>query len=107
MIAPRRAGVIIRKGELGNKCDGRRVRAVSKDTIGAGAMTTAAEYRQYAEECLTAMRAAVIPEVRTALFTAAQRWNELADRIKRAEEEERRRATVTRRRGSGSAAEAA
>ena len=44
-------------------------------------MTTAAEYRQYAEECLTAMRAAVIPEVRHALFTAAQRWNALADRL--------------------------
>ena len=49
-------------------------------------MTTTAEYRQYAEECLTAMRAAVIPEVRRALFTAAQRWNALADRL---EEEER------------------
>jgi len=44
-------------------------------------MTTAAEYRQYAEECLTAMRAAVIPEVRDALFTAARRWNALADRL--------------------------
>ena len=42
-------------------------------------MTTAAEYRQFAEECLAAMRAAVIPEVREALFTAAQRWNALAD----------------------------
>jgi hypothetical protein len=44
-------------------------------------MTSAAEYRQYAEECLAAMRAAVIPEVRAALFTAAQRWNALADRL--------------------------
>jgi hypothetical protein len=42
-------------------------------------MTTATEYRQYAEECLEAMRAAVIPEVRAALFTAAPRWNALAD----------------------------
>ena len=42
-------------------------------------MTTAPEYRQYAEECLAAMRAAVIPEVRVALFTAAQRWIALAD----------------------------
>jgi hypothetical protein len=41
-------------------------------------MTTAAEYRQFAEECLTAMRAAVIPEVRSALETAARRWNALA-----------------------------
>jgi hypothetical protein len=30
-------------------------------------MTTAAEYRQYADECLVAMRAAMIPEVRAAL----------------------------------------
>jgi hypothetical protein len=43
-------------------------------------MTTAVEYRQYAEECLVAMRAALIPEVRAALFTAAQRWTALADR---------------------------
>jgi hypothetical protein len=42
-------------------------------------MTTAAEYRQYAEECLQAMRAALIPEVRSALFIAAQRWTALAD----------------------------
>jgi hypothetical protein len=45
------------------------------------AMTTASEYRQYAEECLAAMRAAVIPEVRSALFIAAQRWDALADRL--------------------------
>ena len=43
-------------------------------------MTTVVEYRRYAEECLEAMRAAVIPEVRAALFIAAQRWNALADR---------------------------
>jgi hypothetical protein len=42
-------------------------------------MMTTAEYRQYAEECLEAMRAAVIPEVRAALFAAAQRWTALAD----------------------------
>ena len=44
-------------------------------------MTTAAEYQQYAEECLEAMRAAVIPEVRAALFTAAQRWTALAEQF--------------------------
>ena len=49
-------------------------------------MTTAVEYRQYAEECLAAMRAALIPEVRQALFVAAQRWTALADRL--AEEED-------------------
>ena len=59
-------------------------------------MTTAPEYRQYAEECLEAMRAAVIPEVRAALFTAAERWNALADRL---EEQEGRRATAHRRHG--------
>jgi hypothetical protein len=44
-------------------------------------MTSAAEYRQYAEECLEARRAALIPEVRAALFTAAQRWIALAERL--------------------------
>ena len=44
-------------------------------------MMTAVEYRQYAEECLAAMRAALIPEVRQALFVAAQRWTALADRM--------------------------
>jgi hypothetical protein len=43
-------------------------------------MSTPAEYRQYAEECLLAMRVAVIPEVRAALAVMAQRWTELADR---------------------------
>jgi len=51
---------------------------MSKDIL-TTQMTTAAEYRQFAEECLAAMRAAVIPEVRSALFIAAQRWNTLAD----------------------------
>jgi len=46
-------------------------------------MTTAAEYRQYAAECLEAMRAATIPEVRATLFTAAQRWTALADERER------------------------
>ena len=44
-------------------------------------MTTAVEYRRYAEECLTAMRAALIPEVRAALFVAAQRWTTLAKQM--------------------------
>ena len=51
---------------------------MSKDMLN-NTMATATEYRQFAEECLAAMRAAVIPEVRSALFTAAQRWNALAD----------------------------
>jgi hypothetical protein len=44
-------------------------------------MKTAAEYRQYAEECMEARRAAMIPEVRAALFTAAQRWLALAEQL--------------------------
>jgi len=47
-------------------------------------MTTASQYRQYAEECQAAMRAAVIPEVRAALDVAAQRWTALADRMEEA-----------------------
>ena len=80
---------------------------VSKDTIRTGAMTTAAEYRQYAKECLTAMRASVIPEVRSALFAAARRWTKLADRTARSEENKPSPATVTRRSAAGNAAEAA
>jgi hypothetical protein len=49
-------------------------------------MTTAVEYRQYAEECLAAMRAAVIPEVRAALFVAAQRWTALAEQMEQDED---------------------
>ena len=49
-------------------------------------MTTAVEYRQYAEECLAAMRAAVIPEVRAALFVAAQRWTALAKQTEQDED---------------------
>jgi hypothetical protein len=55
---------------------------MSKDICVTMAMTSAAEYREYAEECLAAMRAAVIPEVRAALFVAAQRWTALADQTK-------------------------
>jgi hypothetical protein len=49
-------------------------------------MTTAAKYRQYAEECLAAWRAAMIPEVRAALSTAAQRWIGLAEQLEEEEE---------------------
>jgi hypothetical protein len=58
-------------------------------------MTTAAEYRQYAEECLAAMRAALIPEVRAALSTAAKRWSALAAQI-----EEEARPSVAAPRGA-------
>ena len=42
-------------------------------------MTTAAEYREYAEECLQALRFATSPEVRAALLLMAERWGKLAD----------------------------
>ena len=58
---------------------------MSKD-IAYDTMTTAAEYRQYANECLEAMRAALIPEVRAALFTTAQRWIALADQREQEED---------------------
>jgi len=61
-------------------------------------MTSAAEYREYAEECLAAMRAALIPEVRTALFVAAQRWTALADQTD-AEENSLSSANHARHRG--------
>jgi hypothetical protein len=62
-------------------------------------MTTAAEYRQYAEECLEAMRAALIPEVRAALFVAAQRWTVLAEET--AQEEVLADAAHSRHAGAG------
>ena len=68
----------------------RSVKRRSDDTL-----KTAKEYRQFAEECLMAMRAAMIPEVRAALSTAAQRWNALADQL---EEEETLPAPTGRRR---------
>jgi hypothetical protein len=46
-------------------------------------MSTPAEYRKYAEESLQAMRAAMVPEVRTALLLMARRWTELAERAER------------------------
>jgi hypothetical protein len=49
-------------------------------------MTTAVQYRQHAEECLTAMRAALIPEVRAALRVTAQRWTAFADRLEQADD---------------------
>jgi hypothetical protein len=46
-------------------------------------MTTPAEYRRDAEDCLHAMRGAVLPEVRAVLFNMAKRWAELAERAER------------------------
>jgi len=44
-------------------------------------MTTPADYRQYAKECLVAMRVATMTDVKASLLMMAQRWAELADRM--------------------------
>lgn len=43
-------------------------------------MSTPATYKGYAADCLAAMRAAMLPEVRALLLVMAQRWNEFAER---------------------------
>ena len=48
-------------------------------------MTTPAEYRQWAEECLQAMRAAMVPEVKATLRTMAERLLKQAERVERQE----------------------
>jgi hypothetical protein len=60
-----------------------------------GPMGTAAEYRQYAAECVTAHNAAVVPEVKVFLLEMAQRWTSMAEQ---AEAVERR----AKNEGSGS-----
>lgn len=47
-------------------------------------LTTPALYKEYAADCLAAMRAAVLPEVRALLLAMAQQWNEFAQRAERA-----------------------
>jgi hypothetical protein len=46
-------------------------------------VSTPATYKEYAAECLTAMRAAVLPEVRALLLAMAQQWQESAERAER------------------------
>ena len=41
-------------------------------------MPTAAEYKEYADECLQAARLTVSPEVRATLMAMAEKWNKLA-----------------------------
>jgi predicted nuclease with TOPRIM domain len=53
-------------------------------------MTTPAEYREIAEECMEAMRSTASPEVRAELLRLALRWDELADEM-----EHRREIRVT------------
>jgi hypothetical protein len=47
-------------------------------------MTTAVEYRQYADECLQVLRSTTSPEVRAALLLMAERWDKLAYFVERA-----------------------
>jgi len=44
-------------------------------------MTTPADYREIAEECMEAMRSTTSPEVRAELLRLALRWDELADEM--------------------------
>ena len=46
-------------------------------------MTTPAEYREIAEECLQAMRGTTSPETRAELLRLALRWEEIAEEIER------------------------
>jgi hypothetical protein len=46
-------------------------------------VSTPATYKAHAADCLAAMRAAVLPEVRAMLLAMAQRWNEFADRAEK------------------------
>jgi hypothetical protein len=48
------------------------------------AMSAAAEYRQYAEECLHVLRFTTSAEVKAALLLMAERWTKLADFVERA-----------------------
>ena len=43
-------------------------------------MTTPAEFRRYADECLKAIWIARVPEVRALLLSMAKRWTDLAER---------------------------
>lgn len=46
-------------------------------------VSTPATYKAYAADCLAAMRAAMLPEVRALLLAMAQRWNESAERAEK------------------------
>ena len=47
-------------------------------------MTTAVEYRQYAAECLQALKFTTSPETKAALLLMAERWDKLAEYVERA-----------------------
>jgi len=51
--------------------------------MGGNPMTTPAEYREIAEDCLRVMRSTTSPDVRRELGRLAHQWNELADELER------------------------
>ena len=57
----------------------------AEEVCSGAAVSTPATYKEYAANCLTAMRAAMLPEVRALLLAMAQRWNESAERAERRE----------------------
>jgi hypothetical protein len=52
-------------------------------------MTTPAEYRELAEECMEAMRGTTSPEIRAELLRLALRWNEIAEELERRQHQQR------------------
>ena len=57
--------------------------SVLKSRFPEDRVSTPATYKAYAADCLTAMRAAMLPEVRAMLLAMAQRWNEFAERAEK------------------------
>ena len=55
-------------------------RYVVKRNFPENRVSTPATYKAHAADCLAAMRAAMLPEVRAMLLAMAQRWNEFAER---------------------------
>ena len=47
-------------------------------------MATAVDYRQYAAECLQALKFTTSPEAKAALLLMAERWDKLAEYVERA-----------------------
>ena len=46
-------------------------------------MTSSVEYRQYAAECLEALKLTTSPETKAALLLMAERWDKLAQYVER------------------------
>jgi hypothetical protein len=60
--------------------DAANQRSVTNTSFPGNRVPTPATYKEYAADCLAAMRAAMLPEVRALLLAMAQRWNEFAER---------------------------